>query len=180
MDPRAASRRGVRRNVYVSGGDEDFARPCAPERSASGSGIAGRAKGQAEDRTVALAIEALQGSGDRKPGHRVHFTVGVEHSVAREPHVPVPDDLWAAARLVPGLDHEAREPHLATGFFAHLAQRRVIVRFAFPQLALGERPVVLARTMHQRDAGGATVETPQNPTRGSDKRAHYSHTGDRA
>ena len=79
---------------------------------------------------IALVGEELPGGWDIKPEQLVHFLVGDE-GAAFGRHHPVGHHLGTTLAVdVLGMPDEPEEPALETGFFAHLALRRLLVAFA--------------------------------------------------
>src|SRR6266545_3681296 len=125
----------------------------------------------AEQVAVAPVGQELQGGVGCQPAQLVHLVVGEEAPTGRS-HLPVGDRLQAATPVaVVDPPQEVTGPAAQTGLLLDLTQGGLLLGLALLQLPLGERPVVLQRTMHQRQleaTAAVPVAAPDDPSGGSD------------
>ena len=101
--------------------------------------------------------------GGRQPADLVDLVVGLELRVLLRLHQPVADDLGAAlAVLVGGRLELGAEPALQPDLLLDLAQRRVLPALALVELALGQRPVVVARAVDDHDLDAVVAAPPHH------------------
>src|SRR6202012_3215885 len=94
------------------------------------------------------------GRGD--PAQLVDLVVGREAVVRGHVHQPVADDLVPALAVgVAGGRELAAERAAQAGLLVDLAHRALLPALARVELALGQRPVVIARPVDQRDPPAA-------------------------
>ena len=110
----------------------------------------------------------MPGGWDIKPEQLVHFLVGDE-GAAFGRHHPVGHHLGTTLAVdVLGMPDEPEEPALETGFFAHLALRRLLVAFALFEFPLGIGPVLMHRAMYERDLKLPSLAPDDQTTGGLD------------
>src|SRR5215218_1488485 len=109
---------------------------------------------------IAQELERVRG---RQPTQLVDLVVGHEVGVVDGLHQPVAHHLVASLSILVarGLELLA-EAAAHAGLLLDLAQRAVLPALALVELALGERPVVVARAVRDRDRDRVAGAPPQD------------------
>ena len=106
---------------------------------------------RSDHRQVVVVRQQLRRFGERGPAHAIDLAVGLEPP-GDALHRPVPHPLVAAVAIaVEGLRQLGTEVAPDTGLFAHLPHGGAPRGLAVFELALGQRPVVVAGSMDQQD-----------------------------
>src|SRR5919106_1709717 len=136
---------------------------------------------------IALVGQELLGLGRRYPPELVDLAAGREAPSLRL-HRPVAHDLRPLARArtfeIPHLAEGTPQTDAETRFLHHLAHRALDLRLARSELPLGNRPVVVARTVDHRDlhrvlSSGRFDTPPQDAAGGADDVVTYPLSHDR-
>ena len=127
-------------------------------------------------RAVPLVGEAVAGLRGRQPHQVVHFG-GRREVTAQGTSGPVADLLGAVGNWISDGSQAPCESAVVTGFLAHFANGGNRLRLARVEFSLGQRPVVVAGAMDQRNLdrrrggcrGAVFRGLPQHRTRGENR-----------